>query len=67
MYFGSPLNRFFVCEMDDVIEKTKPKYFFHGHTHSKIDYQLFNTKVICNPHGYPDENKIFDFNTFIEV
>ena len=67
MYFGSPLNRFFVCEMDDVIEKTKPKYFFHGHTHSKIDYQLFNTRVICNPHGYPDENKTFDFDTFIEV
>ena len=65
-YFDSPLNRFFVCEMDDVIEKTKPKYWGHGHTHERTNYQLFDTKVIANPRGYPNEYVDFEINTFIE-
>jgi len=66
-YLGSPLNRFFVCEMDDVIEKTKPKYYLHGHTHEQMNYKLFNTQVIANPHGYPNETNDFVWNKIIEV
>jgi predicted phosphodiesterase len=67
-YFNSPLNRFFVCEMDDVIGKTKPSYVIHGHSHCRSDYQIESTRIICNPHGYPDESGVeFELNTFIEV
>lgn len=70
-YKGDVLNRFFVCEMDDVIEKTKPGYVIHGHSHCKSDYKIGSTRIICNPHGYPgendNENDKFDSNTFIEV
>lgn len=24
----------------------------HGHTHEKFDYEVFNTRVVCNPRGY---------------
>lgn len=28
----------------------------HGHTHNAVDYELYGTRVIANPHGYPGEN-----------
>lgn len=67
-YIGSPLNRFFVCEMDDVIEKTKPSYVIHGHSHCRSNYKIGPARIICNPHGYPNENdNEFDWNKIIDV
>ena len=31
------------------------KITIHGHTHDDFDYQLFGTRVVCNPRGYPEE------------
>jgi len=52
---SDPLNRYFLCEMDDVIVDLQPKIWVHGHTHIPFDYQIGETRVICNPLGYPDE------------
>lgn len=30
--------------------------WIHGHTHTNFDYNIGNTKVVCNPHGYFKEN-----------
>ena len=27
----------------------------HGHIHSQQDYMIGDTRVVCNPRGYPDE------------
>jgi predicted phosphodiesterase len=34
----------------------------HGHTHDSCDYEVYGTRVVCNPRGYaPDDtNKAFD-------
>lgn len=55
-YRGSSLNRFFVCEMDWIIYERKPKLWLHGHSHSPCDYFIEETRVVCNPRGYPREN-----------
>jgi hypothetical protein len=31
------------------------KYFVNGHTHDFIDTVVGNTRVVCNPLGYPNE------------
>lgn len=31
------------------------KLWVHGHTHTPFDYTIGETRVICNPHGYPNE------------
>lgn len=54
-YKSSPLNRFFVCPMDDLIVERRPVLWLHGHTHSSCDYVLGETHVVCNPMGYPGE------------
>jgi Icc-related predicted phosphoesterase len=48
----SPLNRFFVCDMEDVILEKQPKLWIHGHTHFSCDYYIGQTRVVCNPFGY---------------
>lgn len=52
---GSRLNAFFVCEMDRVIRQLRPALWLHGHTHDSCDYQLFDTRIVCNPFGYPTQ------------
>lgn len=54
-FWGSPLNRFFLCNVEDLIRERQPRAWFHGHTHSRFDYRIGNTRVACNPLGYPGE------------
>lgn len=56
MYAGDELNRFFHCDMEDTIIRVNPKVWIHGHTHKPFDYTFGETRVICNPRGYPGEN-----------
>lgn len=51
----SPSNCYFVCEMDGLIARAQPKLWLHGHTHDPFDYVIGNTRVVCEPRGYPRE------------
>lgn len=51
-YAGDPINCFFVCEQDALIERAQPRYWLHGHTHSSCRYSIGRTEVVCNPFGY---------------
>ncbi|HMJ29831.1 MAG TPA: metallophosphoesterase [Xanthobacteraceae bacterium] len=49
-----------------------PRYWLHGHVHKSLDYTIGDTRVICNPRGYPGpggtrENPNFDPHLTIEV
>jgi len=69
-YKYSELNRFFVCDLENLIEEESPKMFINGHTHESFDYELFKTRIISNPLGYPGEYKSgekFDFAKIIEI
>jgi predicted phosphodiesterase len=54
-YHGHPLNRFFVCDVRDTVRRSGAALWIHGHTHVPCDYTSGSTRVLCNPHGYPDE------------
>jgi len=54
-YEDSPLNRFFLCDMEDVMKEKQPRLWYHGHTQESFDYTTFATRVVCNPFGYPHE------------
>jgi calcineurin-like phosphoesterase family protein len=56
-YRYDELNCFFVKDMTYAVQHQAPKVWVHGHTHSSCDYMLANTRVICNPLGYPAELK----------
>lgn len=56
-FAGHPMNRFFLCDMEDVMKERQPRLWFHGHTHDSFDYTIFRTRVLCNPTGYPEEDQ----------
>lgn len=58
-YKSSPLNGFFVCPMDELILSKRPALWLHGHTHVSADYVLGETRIVCNPMGYPGEASTF--------
>lgn len=65
----SGINRFFVCDMESMIEKLQPKLWIHGHTHDSADYMIGETRVICNPFGYAgyETNEDFKDKLIVEV
>lgn len=66
----SELNRFFVCDMTQLIEEESPKFFIFGHTHFKFDFEISKTRLVSNPLGYPGEHKSseeFNFAKIIEI
>lgn len=68
LYKNSNLNRFFMCDMTEIIVKTKPKFWFFGHTHFSFNFKIGKTKLISNPRGYEhmDLNKNFTLEAIHE-
>lgn len=38
------------------VERINPKFWLYGHSHINYDFKHNNTRLICNPLGYPGEN-----------
>lgn len=55
-FMMEPTTRWFLGDCTDIITKRKPAVWVHGHTHDPFDYRLENTRIICNPFGYPGES-----------
>jgi predicted phosphohydrolase len=67
----TPYNQWFYCDMDTLIEsnKNKIKCWFYGHTHTPANSIMTTNQIpfLCNPIGYPNENKRINFNTTIAL
>jgi Icc-related predicted phosphoesterase len=61
MYFTEKGNEFFANDLDDLIKNLtkKPKLIIHGHMHQPCEYMIGETRVICNPRGYPGETTYY--------
>lgn len=57
-FAGDAYNIYFVSPLDDLIEEMKPRLWLHGHLHDSSDYVLGETRVVCNPGGYPKERPV---------
>ena len=43
------------------------KLWCHGHMHDSFDYVVNNTRVVCNPFGYPGERKTVNAKLVLEI
>lgn len=57
------LNQCFASSCENLFANTK--YWFYGHTHTQSIKTIDNTLFLCNPIGYPNENKNNDYNKTI--
>jgi predicted phosphodiesterase len=65
----SPLNPFFLCDVEPLVRARRPSLWVHGHTHASIDTTVGATRVVCNPFGYVriEENAAFRERFTIDV
>lgn len=52
---GDPMNCYFLCNVSSLILNRRPALWVHGHTHDSVDYDLYKTRIVANPYGYPHE------------
>lgn len=63
-YILNKMNGFYSFDGEYYLENTSAKYWVFGHTHKTIEYEVYDTKVVCNPLGYPQENCNFELKSF---
>lgn len=67
-YTTSELNGAYATNLEEFILSAKPKLWIHGHTHVPHDYMIGDTRVVCNPRGYPgQEGNGYNPNLVIEL
>lgn len=66
-YTGSPINCYFVHDLTKLIEDRQPALVIHGHTHESNDFQIGNSRVLCNPMGYVGHATNLHFNPSLTV
>jgi len=52
---------------DFILDHPKIKLWTHGHMHQCFDYEIGDTRIVCNPRGYNDENPNFNPNFIVEI
>jgi Icc-related predicted phosphoesterase len=53
---------------DFIADRPQIKFWTHGHTHQRCDYQVGDTRIMCNARGYAGyEDSGFDINFTFEV
>ena len=50
-----------------ILDRPQIKLWTHGHMHNNFDYTIGDTRVVCNPKGYPGENDDFKNNLILEI
>jgi predicted phosphohydrolase len=59
-YKNSLYRQWFNADLDNLIKNNKSviKAFFYGHTHQNSVQITYDIPFLCNPLGYPNENKL---------
>jgi len=55
-YRDDPVSSAFASNMESLIRSMRPDIWIHGHIHAASDYQLGNTRIVCNPRGYQGDS-----------
>jgi predicted phosphohydrolase len=67
-YQSDILSAAYASHLDQFVNESHATLWVHGHLHTQKDYKIGNTRIICNPRGYPDErNEHFATNLVIKV
>lgn len=61
-----PYNQWFYCDLDYLFSE-RIKCWFYGHTHTPSKDVIGGVPLLCNPIGYPGENKELNFEAMFEL
>ena len=43
---------YYATDLEDFIRERQPALWVHGHIHDQSDYEIGETRIVCNPAGY---------------
>lgn len=67
-YQNDALTAAYASNLESFILEHQPMYWIHGHIHTPIQYNIGNTQIVCNPHGYiDDKDNEFERELVIEI
>lgn len=61
------LNKYFANDLSNWIANLSNSTWLFGHSHHPMDIKIGDTRVISNPLGYKNENKLFNPHKIIEI
>ena len=66
---NSILRSAFASDLEELIKNSRIDYWVYGHSHTNIDCQVGQTKIVCNQLGYVSSNEHlgFNYNKFFEI
>lgn len=47
-----PLDASYASDLEPLIRRHSPDFWIHGHIHTRQDYRIGETRILCNPRGY---------------
>lgn len=62
---NSITTTFYYFDGRSEINRLNPKAWVFGHTHDSHDFMYGNTRMLCNPLGYPHENTYARIKSFV--
>lgn len=51
-YARSLLTPAFASNLEDLMDEDHVALWVHGHMHESFDYEVYGTRIVCNPRGY---------------
>jgi hypothetical protein len=51
-YAADLLTPAFASNLENLMGGDRAALWFHEHMHDAFDYQIYGTRVVCNPRGY---------------
>lgn len=51
-YEKNLLTPAFASDLESLMDGGRAALWIHGHTHDAFDYEIYDTRVVCNPRGY---------------
>ena len=67
-YRSDIVSAAYASNLDGLVEELSPNLWVHGHCHENSDYVIGNTRVVCNPRGYPGErNTDYESRFIVDV
>ena len=67
-YKDDILSAAYASDLSDLVSSSQAFVWIHGHVHDSCNYEIGETKIICNPRGYPDEmNQFFDPELIVNI
>jgi Icc-related predicted phosphoesterase len=68
-YAAEVTSAAYASNLENLIATYQPALWVHGHCHNSLDYQLGDTRVVCNPRGYRGygQNEAFNPQLIVSV